>query len=157
MKKIIEKNGKIECFICGKYFRRVCRHVQQAHGLTSREYKEEFGLDVKRGILTEADRKHMEEKTRENGTINNLKGGEVNWFKKGETHSYTRSEQTKERLRQHGKNLPHGGRKATVEKITIYCAECGNEKKIYPRHYQKGNNYCGVSCRNTANNRKRIK
>ena len=153
--KIIEKNGKIQCLICGKFFRRVCRHAQQTHGVTAREYKEEFGLDVKKGILTRADREHMEEKTRSNGTIKNLKAGEEFRFEKGVSNNYTRSPQTVERLRKQGKMLPRNGRLVTVEKITINCAECGNPKKIYPRYYQENNNYCGVSCRNTANNRKR--
>ena len=153
--KIVEKNGKIQCFICSKFFGRVCTHVRQAHGMTAREYKEEFGLDVKRGLLTKADREHMEAKTRENGTINNLKAGEVNWFKKGESNNYKRSPQTIERLRENGKKLPRNGRRVTVEKIEVRCAECGEPKMIYPRAYKKNNNYCGVSCRNTANNRKR--
>ena len=90
----MEKNGKIKCLECGKYYKRVCRHVNQVHGLTAREYKELHGLDVKRGLLTTADRETMAEHTTQNGTINNLQKGAKYRFVKGHKYNYKRSKQT---------------------------------------------------------------
>ncbi len=100
---------KIKCAICGKYYRRPVRHAQQAHGVFKREYKQGAGLDVKRGILTPHAREIMAGHVMDNGTINNLKAGEASRFQKGGANvpRYERSPQTLERLREHGKNLPH--------------------------------------------------
>ena len=104
----MEKNGKVECLECGKYYKRVCRHVNQAHGLTAREYKEIHGLDVKRGLLCEAERENMREHTFNNGTVDNLEKGAKYRFVKGHSHNYIRSKQSLERLRYHGRSiLPH--------------------------------------------------
>lgn len=104
----MEKNGKIKCLECGKYFKRVCRHVNQVHGLTAREYKEIHGLDVKRGLLSTADRENIRENTYNNGTINNLQKGTKYRFVKGHKRNYKRSPQTLARLRHHGRYiLPH--------------------------------------------------
>lgn len=89
----------IKCLICGKTYRRVGRHIFNSHGMTAREYREEMGLDVKRGILLPEDREVMAEHTRENGTIKNLESGKKFWFKKGESHNYQRSPQTIARLK----------------------------------------------------------
>lgn len=55
MKKgIIEydKSGKPICHICGKAFDRVTTHARQVHGISAREYKLKFGLDLKKGICS---------------------------------------------------------------------------------------------------------
>lgn len=102
-------------------------HVWQVHKMTARDYKE---------------------KVLENGTFENLK--------KGESNNYKRSEQTMKRLKEHWKKVSNlAGRAVTVQKIEIKCAICGKAKMIYPRAYRENNNYCGVVCRNIANNRKR--
>lgn len=91
----------IACKICGKKYRKVVSHVYQSHGMNKREYKEEFGLDVKRGIVLPETRDYLGKLVKENGTVNNLKAGRKYWFKKGISNNYQRSEQTMERLRKH--------------------------------------------------------
>ena len=78
------------------------------HHITAREYRKEFGFDVKRGQLTEEDKKILRENVFRTGTIENLKGGKRFWFKKGDKKAgrYPRSQQTLERLKQQ-----KGGRK----------------------------------------------
>lgn len=147
--------GKIKCLECGKFFTRPLSHVWQVHEMSAREYKKKHGLDLKKGLTTEDYRQVMRDHVMNNGTINNLKKGSQFRFKKGHSQNYIRSAQTQERLKKHWlivSNLK--GRPVHVEKIEIKCALCGKTKKIYPREYRKNNNYCGVVCRNIANNKK---
>ena len=91
--------NKIKCLICGKYFTKPCSHVWQAHQLSAREYKKEFGFDLKKGIIPEEHREHLKEVQTEEAK-ENLKKGSVSLFQKGD-HSigrYERSKQTLERL-----------------------------------------------------------
>lgn len=147
----------IECLICGKKYKRPCGHVRQVHGITAREYKEAFGLDLKKGIITPEDR----EKMRLHAIANNMperlgKAGKKTQFKKGHNINYERSEQTVQRLRAHWSIVSNKkGRKPIIEKITIQCALCGQSKQIQPKYYKKDANYCGVVCRNRAINIKR--
>jgi len=70
--------------------------------MTAREYRKEYGFDVKRGQLLPEDREVMREHTKSNGTINNLENGKVYWFVRGDTKAgrYDRSEQTLNRLKE---------------------------------------------------------
>lgn len=60
---VIEYNedGQPMCEICGKYFDRVIAHARQKHHISEREYKMQFGLNVKKGICS----KESAEKSRE--------------------------------------------------------------------------------------------
>ena len=51
---IIEYNeeGLPMCEICGKHYKRVLSHVRQVHDMSEREYKLEFGFDLKKGICS---------------------------------------------------------------------------------------------------------
>jgi len=150
------KDGKIKCLVCSKYFVRPISHAWQVHGLQAREYKEKYGLDLKKGIATEEYKEVMRQHVQTNGTLKNLKKGAVYRFKKGQDTNYTRSKQTKERLKVHFARVRSiEGRTITIQKITVACAECGTLKVIYPRYYKKDNNFCGVVCRNISNNKKR--
>lgn len=93
-------SNKKQCLVCGKWYRQVSTHIVQRHELTAREYKEKYGLDVKRGILPADIIEIKAEKTRNNGTIENLKKGKKFWFKKGQpgVGVYKRSAQTMKRL-----------------------------------------------------------
>ncbi len=143
----------IKCLECGKRYYRPCGHVRQVHGLTAREYKEKHGLDVSKGIMTDADREHMAEKTRNNGTIKNLAKGAQYRYAKGQSNPYTRSAQTMRRLKAHWDIVANKkGTPRRVEKIEIACALCGTKKKIYPKAYKENNNYCGITCRNISIN-----
>lgn len=58
-----DENGLPKCEICGKHFKRVLTHVRQKHGITEREYKLQFGFDLKKGICSkessDLSRKHV--------------------------------------------------------------------------------------------------
>jgi len=98
---------KVECLLCHRYFRKVGAHIFMTHGITRLEYCEQFGLDRKRGLLTEIERKVLRDHIYSNGTINNLKKGEVYRYKKGDKRAgrYTRSKQTMDRLQKHIKTI----------------------------------------------------
>jgi hypothetical protein len=93
---------KIQCKICSKWYVQVCTHTVQKHGLTGREYRKMFGLDVKLGKSTipEWYRKIKSEQVT-NVAINNLQKGKKYWFKPGDERAgrYVRSEETMKRLK----------------------------------------------------------
>jgi len=94
---------KVQCLLCGKYYVQVCSHVWQVHGLSAREYKEYFDLEVKQGITPEWYKKLKGDQAISNGTWRNLVAGTKYRFKKGDTRAgnYTRSHITVEKLRKH--------------------------------------------------------
>lgn len=73
---IYDASGLLVCHLCGKGgFKALGHHVRQVHldvVQDMREYKEMFGLNVKRGILVEATRIRKAEKAWENETVLNL-------------------------------------------------------------------------------------
>ena len=98
--------GLPKCEICNKHFHRVTAHVRQVHGLSAREYKLQFGLDLKKGICS----KESSEKSRQKAMSNYDKvigenlivGGEATRFRTG-SGGRTReqmSQQTLNRLKQ---------------------------------------------------------
>jgi len=135
---------KISCKICGKLCVRVCTHARQAHEISAREYKQEFGYDVKKGIMTDRDREHMRELAFLNGMPERLKeAGKNSRFKPKQPGlgKYSRSQQTMERLKYHGKNfLPHT--KSSKVSYQIICPICGTEKTVY----YKGAKFCSRHC-----------
>ena len=97
--------GKIQCLICGGWFRQIGSHIVQAHKITARKYREVHDLEVKKGMLS-PDLKELKAKQAiENGTYKNLKVGKKFWFKKGSKIAgrYHRSHITLERLSNLGK------------------------------------------------------
>jgi hypothetical protein len=42
---------QVQCHICGKWYVNLAGHVQQTHGLTADEYKEEFGLNRRTALV----------------------------------------------------------------------------------------------------------
>jgi len=92
---------KIQCFVCGKWYVQVCSHAYNAHGLTGREYREKFDLDVKRGVVPSWYRKLKGDITMDNKTFKNLEKGAKYRFKAGSKTAgrYTRSKQTEARLK----------------------------------------------------------
>ena len=95
---------KVQCLICKKWYVQVCSHAQAVHGISGREYREEFDLEVKRGIVPPWYRKEKGEIALDNGTYKNLKAGKPYRFKKGDDTNYQRSPITIERVRQLGKD-----------------------------------------------------
>lgn len=101
-----DKAGKPICEICGKSFSRLMSHVRQKHYMTARDYKEKFGLDVKKGICSEESSERTRVKTLENyDTVikqNLIQKGSESRFKdgsKGRTKDQV-SEQTRIRLKE---------------------------------------------------------
>jgi hypothetical protein len=101
--------NKIKCLICGNYYRKVGSHIAQIHGMTCREYREHFDLEVKKGLLKEIEREPLREHVFSNGTVNNLKAGKRFWFIKGDKKAgrYKRSPITLKRVSELGKNYQH--------------------------------------------------
>lgn len=153
----INKEGKIECLVCGKFFTRPASHVWQKHGMSAREYKEAYGLDLKKGIATEEYKEVMRSHVFENHTVENLKKGAKFRFTKGQAGigTYKRSAQTEDRLRIHFKSVSWTkGAPISVPKIEVFCAECGKGRMVYPKA-KRERNYCGILCRNRGNNKLR--
>ena len=61
----------------------MCSHAYQVHGLTGREYREKFELEVKRGVVPEWYRKLKGDQALDNETYKNLEKGAKFRFKKG--------------------------------------------------------------------------
>ena len=74
----------IKCEICGQYFNRVISHVRQAHSMNEREYKIQFGFDLRKGICS----KESSEKTREKTLLNYDKCINKNLLQKGEVSRF---------------------------------------------------------------------
>lgn len=98
-KAMEDGRGRIQCKICGKWFRQVGTHVYLRHGITAREYRIEHGFDRKKGQLPEDYRKLKAEQAIECGGVKNLEKGKKFWFKKGQDTNYVRSAETMARLK----------------------------------------------------------
>lgn len=98
---IPDPENKCQCLICGKWYTQVCSHVYQEHGMTGREYREYFDLEVKKGITPEWYKKLKGDQAMNNGTWKNLAKGAKYRFKKGQegVGVYKRSPITIERLK----------------------------------------------------------
>ena len=92
---------KCQCLICGKWYVQVCSHAYLVHGLTGREYREKFELEVKRGVVPEWYRKLKGDQALDNETYKNLEAGAKFRFKKGQKGigKYKRSPATLKRLK----------------------------------------------------------
>jgi len=92
--------NKLQCIICGGWYRQVSNHIYYAHKMTAREFRKKYGFDIKRGHLPEDLRELKSKYVFENGTVENLKVGAKYRYKKGQVGVgvYERSEETLERL-----------------------------------------------------------
>lgn len=92
---------KVQCLICKKFYVQVGSHIVQVHGVTAREYREAYDLEVKRGTVPEWYREMKGQTALENGTVENLKAGARYRFVKGDKRAgkYKRSPVTLDRLR----------------------------------------------------------
>jgi len=122
--------NKIQCLICGQWYRQVGSHIAQRHKMTSREYRKQFGFDVKKGQLPKDLREVKSEQAITCGGYKNLKNGKKFWFKRNDPKAghYERSEQTLKRLRV-------GNKRFNVKKLKK-CIVC--KKKLVGRQYK----YC---------------
>jgi hypothetical protein len=44
----VPAEGKTKCWICGNWYGQVGSHVHQRHGIRAREYREKYGIEVKK-------------------------------------------------------------------------------------------------------------
>lgn len=97
----VKDPNKCQCLICKGWYVQVGSHVSQVHGITARQYREQFNLEVKRGTTPKWYRKLKGEEALDNGTFENLKAGEKFRFEKGQegVGVYKRSPVTIERLK----------------------------------------------------------
>jgi hypothetical protein len=105
--------GLFTCRICSRRFHQIGSHVVQIHGYeTAREYRAEFGYDLKKGQLSPRLRARKASHVFANGTVKNLAAGKKYWFRKGEIGPglYDRSEQTIERLKNQSKKCMKNNR-----------------------------------------------
>lgn len=109
--------GRIKCRICGLYFHLLSAHVTQTHKVSTKEYKERFGLDRGHGLLSDAVRKKKRDQAIANGTIENiLKNGAKYRFKKGDPRfKYERRPETIKRILT--KALPKAHRASWLKRI----------------------------------------
>lgn len=114
-----------------------------------------FGLDTKKGIMTEEQRKVMQEHSKNNPhtiTENLIKQGKKSRFQPNHKINYERSEQTLERLKIHWLKIQP--KRKPAKRIKLNCENCG--KPIIKKQSQlQPHNYCSRSCSTTANNKKR--
>ena len=110
-KEATKSQGKVQCLICEKWYVQVGSHIVQTHKMTCREYRQEYGLEVKRGITPSWYRKLKGDQALTNGTYKNLQAGAKHRFKKGDAKAgrYERSPITKAKL---------------IKQITHPCVRC---------------------------------
>jgi len=133
----VPAKNKIQCLICNKWYVQVGSHIWNRHNMTAREYREQYGFDVKKGQLPEDYRKLKADQAIECGGYKNLKKGKKYWFKKGQEGpgKYTRSDETLERLKSiAGKHNPKKNSKGK-------CLVCSN---VLTGNQTK---YCCYDCR----------
>lgn len=65
-------DDKVQCHICGHWFRSLGPHVQKAHGWTADDYREEFGLDRGQGLICEGTRQRLRDLNKELGNWKHL-------------------------------------------------------------------------------------
>lgn len=92
--------NKCQCLFCGKWYVQLCSHAYQIHGMTGREYREHFELEVKKGVVPEWYRKLKGEQALDNETYKNLEAGAKFRFVKGDKKAgrYQRSPVTIKKL-----------------------------------------------------------
>lgn len=85
-----DERGYMICHICGRAYRRIGTHAREWHGMTIKEYKEQFGLcenarttesgysDHMRGLALKY---HMDDQLREAGKATRIKKGDTHYRK----------------------------------------------------------------------------
>lgn len=106
------QDGLPICEICNKAFRRVIAHVRQKHNMNEREYKKQFGFDLRKGICSKESSELSRQKVLENSELcivqNLISSGEISRFKKGSKGRTKEqvSEQTRIMLKERLKKQP---------------------------------------------------
>ena len=76
--------NKLQCLVCGRWYIQVLTHVIQDHHMTSEEYRTEYDLPFKRGVVPQWYHDLKSEITLSNGTIANLEAGAHMRYTKGD-------------------------------------------------------------------------
>jgi len=89
------------CEECGRWYRGLLRHIPLKHGISAREYKMKWGINLKEPLLGKAVLEVLRDKAYETGVYENIKNTDAFKFKRGSNvkQRYKRSEQSKRRLR----------------------------------------------------------
>lgn len=134
-----DDEGKPICEICGESFKRVTAHARQKHSVSAREYKQMFGLDLRKGICSRESRELSRERLFENYDVsvkrNLLKKGSKSRFKvgsKGRTKDQI-SEQTLLRLKE-GLNNPKMKKAMEENGRRVGKSGLGNLKRWSSKH-----------------------
>lgn len=67
-----EIEDKVQCHICGKWFRGLNTHVLRTHGWSGDDYREEFGLNRGQSLICEGTRQRLSELNKELGNWKHL-------------------------------------------------------------------------------------
>lgn len=65
-------DDKLQCHLCGKWFRSLSQHVVQKHGWSADDYREEFGLNRQQALICEGTREKLRRINRELGQWKHL-------------------------------------------------------------------------------------
>lgn len=80
--------GKIQCPVCEGWYKKICSHVTQRHGMTAREFKLKYGYNTKTGIMAKESRDLARDNVKNNWekcVVENLiEGGKATRVKKGQ-------------------------------------------------------------------------
>ena len=107
-----DRLGRIKCEICQEYFDRVASHARQAHFITARDYKKQYGFDAKKGLTSKRSRDLSRQRVYMYYDLcikqNLLDKGSKTRFSEGSAGrpSEVMSEQTRRRVSELGKNTP---------------------------------------------------
>jgi len=131
-------HDKLECLICGKFFKGLGNHVNLAHDMTARDYRIKFNIPLThgRGLIGQGTR----EKRRE---INaNMPPEHKKKFKKsaqkatdnmrGKPRSYTATEVNRRSSSESSKRALKKLAKLREVKKTVYCSECEKSMEYSP-------------------------
>lgn len=102
----------IECKICEEKYIQLGTHVYQTHGMKAREYKEEFGLEVSKGLVPDWYHEEKSQETIQNGSWKVLiEAGKATRFKEGSDRAgqYVRQPQTLEKLKARARKMRKKG------------------------------------------------
>jgi hypothetical protein len=89
------------CEICGRWYSALVRHIPAAHNISVMEYKIKWGINKNEPLMGESVREKLRHKAYATGVNKNLEAGRIFRFRPGSNtkQKYTRSEQTRRRLR----------------------------------------------------------
>jgi len=120
----------MKCLLCGKHYKHLGSHLWHAHKVKAREYKMEYGLDLKFALIDDEIKLKKQEAFKEKRELylKNLRvGGKKYQFKKGHAPKRTYfSEQSMDRAY---KNL-----KKINQRTPRNCPICNQRSRHLPSH-----------------------